>query len=85
MPFGAIAQSPASPAAMMASISASGGQILYSGAIPTASGVGIAVDVVGNAYIAGNAGGTLASAESIQIEIQLQVRMALDLQRARTG
>ena len=73
MPFGALAQSPASPGAIIASISASGDKILYSGAIPMATpctpsdsacisygveweGVGIAVDAVGNAYIAGNAG-----------------------------
>src|ERR1017187_3092369 len=73
MPFGTIAQSPASPGAIVASISASGDRILYSGAIPMATpctlsdsacisygieweGVGIAVDAVGNAYVAGNAG-----------------------------
>jgi uncharacterized protein (TIGR03437 family) len=34
MPFGTVGQNPTSPAAMIASISPSGGQILYSGAIP---------------------------------------------------
>jgi hypothetical protein len=34
MPFGAVGQNPTSPAAMIASISPSGDQILYSGAIP---------------------------------------------------
>jgi uncharacterized protein (TIGR03437 family) len=77
MPFGAITQSPASPGAIVASISASGGDILYSGAIPLSpppsctpaagcninngiewEGVGIAVDALGNAYIAGNAAST---------------------------
>jgi uncharacterized protein (TIGR03437 family) len=75
MPFGTITQSPASPGAIIASISAAGDKILYSGAIPLTppcnqipgcsidngiewEGVGIAVDAVGNAYIAGNAGNT---------------------------
>lgn len=34
MPFGTVGQNPTSPAVMIASISPSGGQILYSGAIP---------------------------------------------------
>ena len=68
MPFGKIAQNPATPGAIVASISAAGDKILYSGAIamttPCTStcisngisweGVGIAVDAAANAYIAGN-------------------------------
>ena len=69
MPFGTITQSPATPGAMIASISAAGDKILYSGVIamttPCTSscinlggiqwnGIGIAVDAAGNAYIAGN-------------------------------
>jgi len=69
MPFGKIIQSPATSGAIIASISAAGDKILYSGAIAMAqpctssciglggnewTGVGIAVDAAGNAYIAGN-------------------------------
>jgi len=69
MPSGTILQSPATSGAIIASISAAGDKILYSGVIamgqPCASsclslggnewtGVGIAVDEAGNAYIAGN-------------------------------
>jgi uncharacterized protein (TIGR03437 family) len=69
MPFGTILQSPATSGAIIASISAAGDKILYSGAIAMAqpcttsclglggnewTGVGIAVDAAGNAYIAGN-------------------------------
>jgi uncharacterized protein (TIGR03437 family) len=69
MPFGTITQSPATPGAIIASISAAGDKILYSGVIAMATpctsscinlggvqwnGVGIAVDAAGNAYIAGN-------------------------------
>jgi uncharacterized protein (TIGR03437 family) len=65
MPFGTILQSPATPGAIIASISPAGDKILYSGAITLVSppeitsgfyweGVGIAVDAAGNAYIAGN-------------------------------
>ncbi len=68
MPFGKIAQSPATPGAIIASISAAGDKILYSGVIAMTTpctttcinngfaweGVGIAVDAAGNAYIAGN-------------------------------
>jgi uncharacterized protein (TIGR03437 family) len=75
MPFGTISQSPTIPGAMIASISASGDRILYSGAIPMTpnclqqgcsalhgigsiqnEGVAIALDSLGNAYVAGNAG-----------------------------
>jgi uncharacterized protein (TIGR03437 family) len=69
MPFGTMLQSPATSGAIIASISAAGDKILYSGAIAMAqpctssciglggnewTGVGIAVDAAGNAYIAGN-------------------------------
>lgn len=69
MPFGTLLQSPATSGAIIASISAAGDKILYSGAIAMAqpcttsclglggnqwTGVGIAVDAAGNAYIAGN-------------------------------
>jgi uncharacterized protein (TIGR03437 family) len=68
MPFGTILQSPATPGAILAAISAAGDKILYSGVIamvtPCSSscinngneweGVGIAVDASGNAYVAGN-------------------------------
>jgi uncharacterized protein (TIGR03437 family) len=69
MPFGTILQSPATSGAIIASISAAGDKILYSGAIVMAqpcttsclglggkewTGVGIAVDAAGNAYVAGN-------------------------------
>jgi hypothetical protein len=69
MPFGNIAQNPATPGAIIASISAAGDKILFSGVIamttPCTStcispgriqwtGVGIAVDGAGNVYIAGN-------------------------------
>ncbi len=69
MPFGTILQSPATSGAIIASISAAGDKILYSGVIAMAqpcttscislggnewTGVGIAVDAAGNAYIAGN-------------------------------
>jgi uncharacterized protein (TIGR03437 family) len=69
MPFGKLAQNPSTPGAILASISAAGDKILYSGVIamtpPCTSscitlggvqwnGVGIAVDGAGNAYIAGN-------------------------------
>jgi uncharacterized protein (TIGR03437 family) len=69
MPFGKLAQSPATPGAILASISAAGDKILYAGVIAMATpcttscislggiqwnGVGIAVDAAGNAYIAGN-------------------------------
>jgi uncharacterized protein (TIGR03437 family) len=70
MPFGTITQSPALAGAILASISAAGDKILYSGAIPmpspcpgeqpsclsgpAGSGIGIAVDAAGNAYVAGN-------------------------------
>ncbi len=68
MPFGTIAQQPATPGAILASIAASGERILYSGVIamatpcattcisngPSWEGVGIAVDAAGNAYVAGN-------------------------------
>jgi len=69
MPFGTMLQSPATSGAIVASISAAGDKILYSGAIAMAqpctssciglggnewTGVGIAVDAAGNAYIAGN-------------------------------
>jgi uncharacterized protein (TIGR03437 family) len=72
MPFGAITQSPALAGTILASISAAGDKILYSGAIPmpvactmeipncisgpAGEGVGIAVDAAGNAYVAGNDG-----------------------------
>jgi uncharacterized protein (TIGR03437 family) len=69
MPFGTMLQSPATSGAILASISAAGDKILYSGAIVMAqpctssciglggnewTGIGIAVDAAGNAYIAGN-------------------------------
>ncbi len=69
MPFGKLAQNPSTPGAIVASISAAGDKILYSGVIAMATpctsscinlggvqwnGVGIAVDAAGNAYIAGN-------------------------------
>jgi uncharacterized protein (TIGR03437 family) len=69
MPYGTMLQSPATSGAIIASISAAGDKILYSGAIVMAqpcttsclglggnqwTGVGIAVDAAGNAYIAGN-------------------------------
>lgn len=55
MPFSTVAQSPALPGAILASISASGETILYSGLLPTTEGgVGIAVDAARNAYVAGN-------------------------------
>jgi uncharacterized protein (TIGR03437 family) len=68
MPFGTILQSPATPGAILASISAAGDKILYSGVIAMVTpcstscisngneweGVGIAVDAAGNAYVAGN-------------------------------
>jgi uncharacterized protein (TIGR03437 family) len=68
MPFGKLSQNPSIPGAMVASISAAGDKILYSGAIAMATpcttsscinpggweGVGIAVDAAGNAYVAGN-------------------------------
>jgi uncharacterized protein (TIGR03437 family) len=74
MPFGPVSQtgSPQITGAILASISAAGDRILYSGALVgnspycllgaldcsqlprTTSGVGIAVDAAGNAYLAGN-------------------------------
>jgi uncharacterized protein (TIGR03437 family) len=68
MPFGKITQSPATPGAIIASISAAGDKILYVGVIAMTTpctatcisngiaweGVGIAVDAAGNAYVAGN-------------------------------
>jgi uncharacterized protein (TIGR03437 family) len=67
MPLGPV--SPTQTGAFIASISAAGDKILYSGTLagtnvpcvngtcyltPTTAGVGIAVDAVGNAYVAGN-------------------------------
>lgn len=66
MPSGTLSQSPAVPGAFVASISAAGDKILYSGymlltppcacisAGPSWAGIGIGVDAAGNAYIAGN-------------------------------
>jgi uncharacterized protein (TIGR03437 family) len=66
MPSGTLSQSPAVPGAFIASISAAGDKILYSGyfvltppcacisAGPSWAGIGIGVDAAGNAYMAGN-------------------------------
>ena len=66
MPSGTLSQSPAVPGAFVASISAAGDKILYSGyflltppcacisAGPSWAGIGIGVDAAGNAYMAGN-------------------------------
>ena len=66
MPAGALSQSPAVPGAFVASISAAGDKLLYSGYFvltpPCAcisagqswAGIGIGVDAAGNAYMAGN-------------------------------
>ena len=64
MPFGAVTSSEVTPVsgAIVASISAAGDKILYSGVLAgraslasrITSGAGIGVDAAGNAYVAGN-------------------------------